>query len=42
MKLLEVVRGSNTNEATIQTCMELGKKIDKISVLAGNCFGWLN
>ncbi|HEY3743552.1 MAG TPA: 3-hydroxyacyl-CoA dehydrogenase NAD-binding domain-containing protein [Bryobacteraceae bacterium] len=41
MKLLEVVRGAKTSDAVIQTCMQLGKKIGKVSVLVGNCFGFV-
>ncbi|MBS1831328.1 MAG: enoyl-CoA hydratase/isomerase family protein [Acidobacteria bacterium] len=41
MKLLEVVRGASTSLAAINTCMQLGKKLGKVSVLAGNCFGFI-
>ena len=41
MKLLEVVRGAQTSNEVIQTCMQLGKKIGKVSVLVGNCFGFV-
>lgn len=41
MKLLEVVRGEKTSNEVIQTCMQLGKKIGKVSVLVGNCFGFV-
>ena len=41
MKLLEVVRGSKTSNEVIQTCMQLGKKIAKVTVLVGNCFGFV-
>lgn len=41
MKLLEVVRGASTSLAVINTCMQLGKKLGKVSVLAGNCFGFI-
>jgi 3-hydroxyacyl-CoA dehydrogenase len=41
MKLLEVVRGAKTSPEVIATCMDLGKKIKKQPVLAGNCFGFI-
>lgn len=41
MKLLEVVRGERTSPEVIAACMELGKKIKKMPVLAGNCFGFI-
>lgn len=41
MKLLEVVRGGNTSLEVISACMQLGKKIKKVPVLAGNCFGFI-
>ncbi len=41
MKLLEVVRGGSTSDETIATGMELGRKLKKIPVLAGNCFGFI-
>ena len=41
MKLLEVVKGKHTSPETIFACMQLGKRISKIPVLAGNCFGFI-
>ena len=41
MKLLEVVRGAKTSNEVINTCMQLGKKIAKVTVLVGNCFGFV-
>jgi 3-hydroxyacyl-CoA dehydrogenase len=41
MKLLEVVRGRATSKEVIATCMQLGKKIGKVSVLVGNCRGFV-
>jgi 3-hydroxyacyl-CoA dehydrogenase len=41
MKLLEVVRGAKTAPETIASAMQLGKKIGKISAVAGNCDGFL-
>ncbi|PIK43173.1 putative peroxisomal bifunctional enzyme-like [Apostichopus japonicus] len=37
MKLLENIRGKWTSPETMATVMELGKKLQKISVLVGNC-----
>jgi 3-hydroxyacyl-CoA dehydrogenase len=36
MRLLEVVRGENTNAETIATAMKLGKRLGKVAVLSGN------
>ncbi len=41
MRLLEVVRGKATGAQTIATCMELGKRLRKVAVLAGNCYGFI-
>jgi 3-hydroxyacyl-CoA dehydrogenase len=41
MKLFEVVKGKHTSSETIAACMKLGKKISKIPVLSGNCFGFI-
>jgi 3-hydroxyacyl-CoA dehydrogenase len=41
MKLLEVVRGKVTGGQVIMTAMALGKKLGKVAVLAGNCFGFI-
>jgi len=41
MKLLEVVRGRETSKETIATSMRLGKKLGKVPVLVGNCFGFV-
>ncbi|MGE0388264.1 MAG: 3-hydroxyacyl-CoA dehydrogenase NAD-binding domain-containing protein [Gammaproteobacteria bacterium] len=41
MKLLENVRGAKTSPQTIATAMEMGKRIDKVCVLAGNCDGFI-
>ena len=41
MKLLEVVRGTNTNKEVIATTMKLAKFIKKVPVLAGNCDGFI-
>jgi 3-hydroxyacyl-CoA dehydrogenase len=41
MRLLEVVRGKETEKQTIATCMQLAKKLGKIAVLVGNCRGFV-
>ncbi|MBV9406117.1 MAG: enoyl-CoA hydratase/isomerase family protein [Acidobacteriaceae bacterium] len=41
MRLLEVVRGKRTAAEVIATSMALGKKLGKVTVLAGNCFGFI-
>lgn len=41
MKLLENVRGAKSSAQTIATVMALGKSIDKVTVLAGNCNGFI-
>jgi 3-hydroxyacyl-CoA dehydrogenase len=41
MKLMENVRGKASNAETIATVMALGKKLGKITVLAGNCDGFI-
>jgi 3-hydroxyacyl-CoA dehydrogenase len=41
MKLLEVVRGSESSPTTIATAMAVGKRIGKIGVLVGNCDGFV-
>src|SRR5882724_582650 len=40
MRLLELVRGESTGKEVIATCMQLSKRIGKIGVLVGNCFGF--
>eukprot|EP01095_Lingulamoeba_sp_RSL-Kostka_P017696 TRINITY_DN9377_c0_g1_i1.p1 TRINITY_DN9377_c0_g1~~TRINITY_DN9377_c0_g1_i1.p1 ORF type:complete len:714 (+),score=247.65 TRINITY_DN9377_c0_g1_i1:104-2245(+) len=40
MRLLEVVKCSTTSNDTISTVMKVGKRIRKICVLVGNCFGF--
>jgi 3-hydroxyacyl-CoA dehydrogenase len=39
MRLLEIVRGKNTSEEVIATCMQLSKTLGKVGVLVGNCRG---
>ena len=41
MRLLEVVRGKDSSPETIATAMDIGRKVGKISVLVGNCFGFV-
>jgi len=41
MKLLENVRGKHSSAQTIATAMSLGKVLDKVVVLAGNCDGFI-
>ncbi len=41
MRLLEAVRGKASSKETIATTMKLGKTLRKITVLAGNCDGFI-
>ena len=41
MRLLEVVRGDASSPATLGTAMALGKRLGKVSVMAGNCPGFI-
>ncbi|MES2270773.1 MAG: 3-hydroxyacyl-CoA dehydrogenase NAD-binding domain-containing protein [Pseudomonadota bacterium] len=41
MKLLEVVRGAKTADDTLATAMDMGRKIGKIAVVAGVCYGFI-
>jgi 3-hydroxyacyl-CoA dehydrogenase len=41
MKLVEIVRGRETAKETIATCMKLARRLNKVGVLAGNCFGFV-
>lgn len=41
MKLLENVRGKHSSAQTIATAMSLGKLLNKVVVLAGNCDGFI-
>jgi 3-hydroxyacyl-CoA dehydrogenase len=41
MKLLENVRGTRTSAQTIATVMALGRTLGKVTVLAGNCEGFI-
>jgi len=41
MKLLEIVRGRETSHETIATSIRLAKRLGKIGVVVGNCFGFV-
>ncbi len=41
MRLLEIVRGAQTSPETVATSMKLAKKLGKVGVLVGNCFGFV-
>ena len=41
MRLLEVVRGARTSPATIEAALALGKRLGKVSVVVGNCDGFV-
>jgi 3-hydroxyacyl-CoA dehydrogenase len=41
MRLLENVRGTRTSPQTIATVMALGRTLGKVTVLAGNCDGFI-
>ena len=41
MRLLEVVRGDASDDATLKTAMSVGKRIGKVCVLSGMCYGFI-
>lgn len=41
MKLMEVVRGAASSKETIATSMKLAKRLGKVGVCVGNCFGFV-
>jgi 3-hydroxyacyl-CoA dehydrogenase len=41
MRLLEVVRGARTSKTTIATAMAVGRRIGKVPVLVGVCYGFV-
>jgi 3-hydroxyacyl-CoA dehydrogenase len=41
MKLLEVVRGAKTADDVLVTAMQIAKKIKKVAVVAGVCYGFI-
>ncbi|MDX1404861.1 MAG: 3-hydroxyacyl-CoA dehydrogenase NAD-binding domain-containing protein, partial [Woeseiaceae bacterium] len=41
MRLLEIVRGKATSDEVIATSLSLAKRLGKIGVVVGNCFGFV-
>ncbi len=41
MRLLEIVRGKATSHETIATAMDVGRRINKVNVVVGNCDGFV-
>ncbi len=41
MKLLEIVRARATSKEVIATSLKLGKQLNKVGVVVGNCFGFV-
>lgn len=41
MRLLEIVRGEQTSEDVIVTALTLAKRLRKVGVVVGNCFGFV-
>jgi len=41
MKLLEIVRGRDTSREVIATSLKLAKRLGKVGVVVGNCFGFV-
>ena len=41
MKLLEIVRAKETNKEAIATSLALAKRLGKVGVVVGNCFGFV-
>jgi 3-hydroxyacyl-CoA dehydrogenase len=41
MKLLEIVRGRETGKEVIATSLKLAKRLSKVGVVVGNCFGFV-
>jgi 3-hydroxyacyl-CoA dehydrogenase len=41
MKLVEIVRGLESSKETLAASMKLAKKLNKVGVLVGNCFGFV-
>ena len=41
MKLVEIVRGCETSAETIATSQKLAKRLGKVGVVVGNCFGFV-
>jgi 3-hydroxyacyl-CoA dehydrogenase len=41
MRLLEIVRGRDTSKEVVATSLKLSKKLNKVGVVVGNCFGFV-
>ena len=41
MKLLEIVRGRETSKEAVATSLKLAKRLGKVGVVVGNCFGFV-
>jgi 3-hydroxyacyl-CoA dehydrogenase len=41
MKLVEIVRGRDTSKEVIAASVKLGKRLGKVPVVVGNCFGFV-
>ena len=41
MRLLEIVRGEHTSKEVIATSLDLARRLGKIGVVVGNCFGFV-
>ncbi|MGH7005002.1 MAG: 3-hydroxyacyl-CoA dehydrogenase NAD-binding domain-containing protein, partial [Alphaproteobacteria bacterium] len=41
MKLLEIVRGRETSKEVVATSLKLGRRLNKVGVVVGNCFGFV-
>jgi 3-hydroxyacyl-CoA dehydrogenase len=41
MKLLEIVRGRETRKEVVASSLKLAKKLGKVGVVVGNCFGFV-
>jgi 3-hydroxyacyl-CoA dehydrogenase len=41
MKLVEIVRGRETSPSVIASSVKLGKRLGKVPVVVGNCFGFV-
>ena len=41
MKLLEIVRGRETSKEVVASSLKLAKKLGKVGVVVGNCFGFV-
>jgi 3-hydroxyacyl-CoA dehydrogenase len=41
MKLMEIVRGRDTSKEVVATSVKLSKRLSKVGVVVGNCFGFV-